>query len=166
MTTQHHHNHNNKSKSHKKDPAEDWFKKDWKVVAAFIYLLINLFDFIIFPIMTMILPQFFKGMPYVPWVPHTTENGGLFHLAFGAILGVSAWKSPAFGAAWQGAAASDSAAKDEEQQSIIDVPVQPSPPPLPAPSLADPRDQVHDANMKNRYDPTVFAGPDNNTDWQ
>jgi hypothetical protein len=71
----------------------DWFKKDWRVVAAAVYLIINLFDFIIFPILAMLLPHYVIGLEYHPWIPLTTQNGGLFHLAFGAILGVSAWRT-------------------------------------------------------------------------
>lgn len=28
---------------------------------------------------------------YVPWTTLTLQNGGLIHMAFGAILGIAAW---------------------------------------------------------------------------
>jgi hypothetical protein len=69
---------------------ERWFKTYWRPAAAWIYLLINLFDFVVAPVITMILPKLI-GAPYVPWNPLTLSNGGMFHLAFGAIIGVTAW---------------------------------------------------------------------------
>lgn len=88
MSNRHNHKPNNSG------VVSAWFRRDWRIVAAAVYLVINVFDFIIFPILTMILPHYFPQVPYHPWTPMTTENGGLFHLAFGAILGVSAWQSP------------------------------------------------------------------------
>lgn len=70
---------------------ESWIKQYWRPVMGWLYMLINLFDFIIFPAMAMILPKFIAGMTYVAWVPLTLQNGGLIHLAFGAILGIAAW---------------------------------------------------------------------------
>lgn len=69
---------------------EQWFKTYWRPAAAWLYLFINLFDFVIGPVITMILPKVIGGT-YVPWLPLTLTNGGMFHLAFGAIIGVTAW---------------------------------------------------------------------------
>jgi hypothetical protein len=69
---------------------ERWFKAYWRPAAAYMYLFINLFDFVIAPVITQVLPIAF-GAAYVPWVPLTLTNGGLFHVAFGGIIGVSAW---------------------------------------------------------------------------
>lgn len=71
-------------------PTEVWFKSYWRPAAAWLYLFINLFDFVIGPVITMILPKII-GSTYVPWAPLTLSGGGLFHLAFGAIIGVTAW---------------------------------------------------------------------------
>ena len=80
----------------------------WKPCAAFIYLIICFFDFIVVPTFigltrpsyTELIPVI-KGldvsiqnsiiMQYRRWEPLTVSNGGLFHVAFGAILGVSAF---------------------------------------------------------------------------
>jgi hypothetical protein len=73
------------------DTREKWFKTYWRPAAAWIYLFINLFDFVIAPTLTMILPKII-GSPYVPWQPLTlSNNGNMFHMAFGAIIGVTAW---------------------------------------------------------------------------
>ncbi len=69
---------------------EKWFKTLWRPAAAWTYLGICIFDFVIAPCLTMILPKL-EGIVYSQWQPLTTVNGGLFHLAFGAILGVTAW---------------------------------------------------------------------------
>lgn len=104
MERQHHPhnpNPNEGGRERNKSWVTAWFKRDWRVVAAAVYLVINLFDFIIFPILSMVLPHYIPGLAYHPWEPMTTMNGGLFHLAFGAILGVSAWRSPQFDQTWR-----------------------------------------------------------------
>jgi hypothetical protein len=51
-------------------------------------------DFIIFPIM-FTLVQFWEvdvvNNIFRQWSPITLSNGGLFHMAMGAIVGVTAW---------------------------------------------------------------------------
>ena len=83
----------------------------WRHYAAYVYLVICIFDF-------MIMPSVFEINRITPngvidltmkyengdrskvfeilmrersWAPLTLVGGGLFHLAFGAILGVAAW---------------------------------------------------------------------------
>lgn len=69
---------------------EKWFKTYWRPAAAWIYLGINIFDFVIAPVIAMLLPKF-MAITYSPWQSLTLSNGGLFHLAFGAIIGVTSW---------------------------------------------------------------------------
>jgi hypothetical protein len=47
-------------------------------------------DFALFPIFWSIL-QTYQGVSISQWVPMTLQGGGLFHIAYGAILGVTAW---------------------------------------------------------------------------
>jgi hypothetical protein len=58
-------------------------------------MIICFMDFVGFPLLTIFLPIIFKPfgliMPYTAWTSLTLSNGGLIHLAFGAILGVSAF---------------------------------------------------------------------------
>lgn len=70
----------------KKSP---WFNKYWRAAMAWSYLAINIFDFIIFPVLWNIAQIYIKGQ-LTGWQPLTLQGGGLYHLAMGAILGVSA----------------------------------------------------------------------------
>jgi hypothetical protein len=70
--------------------TEHWFVSHWRPAMAWLYMGINACDFIIFPALTMLLSAK-TNVPYVPWKSITLDNGGIIHLAFGAILGISAW---------------------------------------------------------------------------
>lgn len=70
---------------------EHWIIKFWRPCCAWCYILINIFDFIIAPMINF---YFFKleGVAhYIQWSPLTLMGAGTFHIAFGAILGVTAW---------------------------------------------------------------------------
>lgn len=71
--------------------SESWLRSYWRPVMGWIYALICLFDFVLAPIMVAVLPAFISGMTYEPWKSISLENGGIIHLAFAAILGVTAW---------------------------------------------------------------------------
>lgn len=72
---------------------EKWFVSYWRPSMAWLYMLVVAFDFIIAPVMSMIIPilPFVKNMTYTPWHPLTLEGGGLIHVTFGAVLGITAW---------------------------------------------------------------------------
>ena len=75
---------------------ENWIKTYWRPGMGWLYMAICFFDFILFPLLAMFIPAILKGFgventQYVPWTSLTLSNGGLIHLAFGAILGVTAW---------------------------------------------------------------------------
>ena len=70
---------------------EPWMKSMWRPAMGWLYMLMCFCDFVAFPIVSMFMPQFIKGMQYIPWKSITLDNGGLIHMAFGAILGVAAW---------------------------------------------------------------------------
>ena len=69
-------------------------KQKWTYYMGLTYQAINIFDFIVFPIMYTIV-QFWEkeaaNDAFRQWVPLTLSNGGFVHLAFAAILGISAW---------------------------------------------------------------------------
>jgi hypothetical protein len=67
-----------------------WFNKYWRALSAYTYIVICVTDFIVFPVLWNIAQIYTKGALTV-WQPMTLSGGGLFHLAFGAILGVSAF---------------------------------------------------------------------------
>ena len=74
---------------------EHWMKSYWRPAAGWIYLAICFMDFIGFPLLVILAPAFgtMLGMSidYEPWTSITLTEGGLIHLSFGAILGVTAW---------------------------------------------------------------------------
>ena len=92
-------------------PVARWLRSLWRPVAALTYLLICVFDFIIAPYYVQAQPhdlaEIFKYILQMPteqqsealsimyakgqWQSLTLQGGGLFHIAFGAILGAAAW---------------------------------------------------------------------------
>jgi Holin of 3TMs, for gene-transfer release len=86
-----------KDESKKEEKAsEHWMKAYWRPAMGWLYMLICFFDFVIAPVLSMLMPIFLKSLgantvTYAQWQSLTLANGGLIHLAFGAILGVTAW---------------------------------------------------------------------------
>lgn len=68
---------------------EHWIQKLWRPAMGWTYMVINIFDFVIAPAFVLILKL--KGVEIDMWKSLTLDNGGFIHLAFGAILGVSAY---------------------------------------------------------------------------
>lgn len=76
--------------------GEHWVKAYWRPAMGWLYMLMCAMDFIVFPFLTMGMPVILKTfglqiMQYTQWQSLTLQNGGLIHLAFGAILGIAAW---------------------------------------------------------------------------
>ena len=73
---------------------ENWFKSNWRPMAAWIYLIIVFMDFVGFPLLIHLLWSFTTHLPtdkFIEWTSLTLTNGGIFHMAMGAIIGVTAW---------------------------------------------------------------------------
>jgi hypothetical protein len=70
---------------------EHWMKAFWRPAAGWIYLVICTADFVIFPLIMIFAKIIGIATTYTPWTSLTLANGGLIHLAFGAILGVTAY---------------------------------------------------------------------------
>ena len=68
---------------------EHWIKAYWRPAMGWTYMAINIFDFILAPAFVLYLHML--GVEDAFWKSITLENGGLIHVAFGAILGISAW---------------------------------------------------------------------------
>lgn len=68
---------------------ETWIKQYWRPAIAWQYLVVCIFDFIIFPSLTFLIAKFTGN--YVAWEPLTLKESGFYHLSMGAIIGVSAW---------------------------------------------------------------------------
>jgi hypothetical protein len=75
-------------------PTEDWMTKKWRPMMAIVYMAINICDFILFPVLWTLV-QFWENQAandaFRQWEPMSLQFGGLVHIAFGAILGISAW---------------------------------------------------------------------------
>lgn len=74
---------------------EHWVKAYWRPAMGWLYMAMCAMDFIVFPIFSMIQPVVMRAfkyeMTYVAWQSLTLSNGGMIHIAFGAILGVAAY---------------------------------------------------------------------------
>ena len=64
----------------------------WKPMMAITYMLICIFDFILGPVFYNVLQYLNPGQNVEMWHAVTLQGGGLFHMAMGAILGISAFK--------------------------------------------------------------------------
>ena len=77
-----------------KKPDEDWMTKKWRPLMAMMYMARCLCDFALFPIMFTVV-QFWETQAandaFRQWVPITLQGGGLFHVAMGGVLGVTAY---------------------------------------------------------------------------
>jgi hypothetical protein len=70
--------------------VDGYLKELWRPIMAWNYAIIVLFDFMLAPIGLSIYTIVTK-QPYIQWQPLTIQGGGMFHIAMGAIIGVSAW---------------------------------------------------------------------------
>jgi hypothetical protein len=77
-----------KSESEKK--KEDWMNSKWRPMMGWMYMLVCMFDMILFPILWSLL-QTVTHTPITQWNPLTLQGAGLFHIAMGAVLGIAAF---------------------------------------------------------------------------
>lgn len=68
---------------------ELWIKTYWRPAMAWQYMIVCVFDFIIFPLITMLLTKITGS--YIKWEPLTLKESGFYHISMSAIVGVSAW---------------------------------------------------------------------------
>ena len=68
---------------------ESWIKQYWRPAIAWQYFSVCVFDFIIFPLIDFALSYYTKIDNN--WDPLTLKDGGFYHLAMAAIIGVAAW---------------------------------------------------------------------------
>ena len=80
---------NHSTDSEKK--KEDWMKAKWRPMMGWMYMCICMFDFMIAPILWSTIQALFHGGITTQWQPLTLQGGGLFHVAMGAVIGISAY---------------------------------------------------------------------------
>jgi len=68
----------------------EWMQKLWRPAMGWMYMIICMLDMAIFPVLWSAL-QAFMHMPITQWNPLTLQGAGLFHIAMGAVLGISAF---------------------------------------------------------------------------
>lgn len=105
-------------------PTEDFATAKWRPFMGWTYMAICFFDFVIGPVMNVAFSIITKT-PLIPWKSLTLDNGGLFHLAMGAVLGVAAY------------------GRTQEKVAKIETPpstpaLMPDPTPAPAPVVSAP----------------------------
>ena len=74
----------------KKERDPEWMQKLWRPAMGWMYMIICLADMIIFPVCWSLL-QALTHSPITQWNPLTLQGAGLFHIAMGAVLGISAF---------------------------------------------------------------------------
>jgi hypothetical protein len=77
-------------KSASEQKKEDWMNSKWRPMMGWMYMLVCMFDMIIFPVLWSLL-QTVTHTPITQWNPLTLQGAGLFHIAMGAVLGIAAF---------------------------------------------------------------------------
>ena len=136
--------------SEEKKKDEDWMTKRWRPMMAIMYMICCLCDFALFPIMFTVV-QFWEVQAandaFRQWVPITLQGGGLFHVAMGAVLGVSAYGRT-----------------QEKVAGAAAISTNPTPPATPAPqppisSGFNGTSQSDIMNLVPRQEPQMVSGP-------
>jgi len=77
-----------------KNTNEDWINRKWRPAMGWMYMVVCVFDFIIFPILWAVI-QFWEvessNDAFRQWQPMTLMGAGLFHIAMGAVLGIAVY---------------------------------------------------------------------------
>jgi hypothetical protein len=77
-------------KSASEQKKEDWMNSKWRPMMGWMYMVVCMFDMILFPILWSLL-QTFTHTSITQWNPLTLQGAGLFHIAMGAVLGIAAF---------------------------------------------------------------------------
>jgi len=84
----------NKKEEKDQKKEEDWMSKKWRPMMAMMYMTVCFFDFVVFPIGFTVV-QFWEvdsaNDAFRQWQPLTLTGAGLFHMAMGAVLGITAF---------------------------------------------------------------------------
>ena len=73
-----------------KEKDSNWMQNLWRPMMGWMYMLICLLDMAVFPVLWSLL-QAMMHVPITQWNPLTLQGAGLFHIAMGAVLGISAF---------------------------------------------------------------------------
>lgn len=70
---------------------EDWMNSKWRPAMGWMYMVVCISDFVLFPILWSLIQVIGGGKVETQWAPITLQGAGLFHMAMGAILGIAAY---------------------------------------------------------------------------
>jgi hypothetical protein len=70
---------------------QDWLNSKWRPMMGWMYMTVCAMDFIIFPILWSILQSMNHGQVTNQWQPLTLQGAGLFHIAMGGVIGITAY---------------------------------------------------------------------------
>jgi hypothetical protein len=70
---------------------EDWMNSKWRPMMGWMYMLVCIADFVLFPILWSLIQAMAGGQVHSQWQPITLQGAGLFHIAMGAVLGIAAF---------------------------------------------------------------------------
>lgn len=70
--------------------VDDYLKDLWRPLMAWVYAVTVMFDFVLAPILLGVYTVA-TGQRYIQWQPLTIQGGGMFHIAMGAVIGVSSY---------------------------------------------------------------------------
>jgi hypothetical protein len=70
---------------------EDWMNTKWRPMMGWMYMIVCICDFVLFPILWSLVQVIGDGKVETQWSPITLQGAGLFHMAMGAILGIAVY---------------------------------------------------------------------------
>ena len=70
---------------------EDWMNSKWRPCMGWMYMVVCFMDFVGFPVLWSLLQMISHGNVSSQWQPLTLQGAGLFHIAMGAVIGISAY---------------------------------------------------------------------------
>ena len=73
---------------------EDWMNSKWRPMMGWTYMGTCIFDFVIAPVLWSLIQAMHGGQVTSQWMPLTLQGAGLYHVAMGAVLGLTAFGEP------------------------------------------------------------------------
>ncbi len=71
---------------------QNFINTQWRPLMAWLYMATCAFDFLVAPILWPVFQATSGIIEVKPWLPITLQGAGLYHLAMGAILGITSWQ--------------------------------------------------------------------------
>jgi hypothetical protein len=71
---------------------QNFINTQWRPLMAWLYMATCAFDFLVAPILWPIFQAATGIVEVKAWIPITLQGAGLYHLAMGAILGITSWQ--------------------------------------------------------------------------